>query len=337
MKTAVIGLGRMGLRHARIVQDMGLDLCAAADPRPASRDAAVEQGLAPAIVFDDAIAMLEAVRPECVIVASTAPSHCELVCAAARSGARLILCEKPMAVSIGECDRMIAACEATGTRLAVNHQMRFMEQYTRTREIVASEAFGGLASANVVAGNCGLANNGSHYFEMFRFLTGEMPAAVTARFSAETVPNPRGAEFEDRGGWMRVVTPTGRRLYIEASVDQGYGMAVIYAGRHGSLFVDELQGRMLLSTRAEADRPLPTTRFCTSAQTQELTIAPTDALTPSRAVLKALIEGHDVPDGTVGRMAVEVLVAAYVSHERGGEEIILTDTPLPRDRVFAWA
>jgi predicted dehydrogenase len=64
---------------------------------------------------------------------------------------------------------MIRACEQQGAQLAINHQMHFMEQYTSPKAIIESDAFGGLRSATVVAGNFGMGMNGLHYFEMFRF------------------------------------------------------------------------------------------------------------------------------------------------------------------------
>ena len=170
-----------------------------------------------------------------MVVATTAPSHADFVCLAAKNGAKAILCEKPMAVSLADCDRMIEACAASGTRLAINHQMRFMEQYTKAKEIVEGASFGGLASATVVAGNFGIAMNGSHYFEMFRYLTDEMPVQVAAWFSADTVANPRGVQFEDRAGNVRITTAKGRRFYLDASTDQGHGMHVTYAGPYGRL------------------------------------------------------------------------------------------------------
>ena len=57
--------------------------------------------------------------------------------------------------------------------LAVNHQMRFMEQYLTPKAIIEGDAFGGLTSVTVVGGNFGLSMNALHYFEMFRFMTGE--------------------------------------------------------------------------------------------------------------------------------------------------------------------
>ena len=98
------------------------------------------------MAFADVGQMLEAVRPDAVVISTTAPSHCEFVCAAAAAGVRYILCEKPMASSLEECDRMIAACRAAGAKLAVNHQMRFMEQYTDIKAMIDTPEFGGLRS-----------------------------------------------------------------------------------------------------------------------------------------------------------------------------------------------
>jgi predicted dehydrogenase len=272
-----------------------------------------------------------------VVVATTAPSHADLVCHAAECGAQVILCEKPMAVSIAECDRMIAACEAAGTRLAINHQMRFMEQYTRIKDMLASDDFGGLSSATVIAGNFGLAMNGSHYFEAFRFLTDEPASRVSARFSEGDVPNPRGPQFRDKAGAIRVETASGKRLYIEASADQGHGIAVVYASRFGRVFVDELTGAIMAVHREPEHRELPTTRY--GMPWVEITerIAPTSVIEPTKRVLQSLLEGGAYPTGADGLAAVRVLVAAYMSAEAGGEPVDLATTTLDRTRAFAWA
>lgn len=338
MKAALLGLGRMGLRHLEVLRALKLDVIGASDLQEQARaKAAADYGVPATALFADAREMIEKTRPELLVVATTAPSHADFVCLGANNGARAILCEKPMAVSLADCDRMIDACTASGTRLAVNHQMRFMEQYTRAKEIVEDPSFGGLASATVVAGNFGIAMNGSHYFEMFRYLTDEMPAHVAAWFSVDTVANPRGAQFEDRAGSVRITTAKGRRFYLDASTDQGHGMHVTYAGPYGRLVIDELAGKGQLVVRQAEHRDVPTTRYGMPYDERMIEITPADSVAPTRAVLEALLAGKDYPDGVVGRMAVEVLAAAYASHEQGGKVIELASANLPRDRKFPWA
>jgi predicted dehydrogenase len=337
MKTAIIGVGRMGRRHIQAVQSLGMDLVGVCDQNQASLELALkENGVAAAKHFNDYEKMLRQTRPECVIVATTAPMHCEYTCKAAESGVKYILCEKPMAVSLEECDRMIKACRTAGARLAVNHQMRFMEQYIEPKRILRSDAMGGLASVTVTLGNCGLAMNGTHYFEMFRYMTDEFPKEVTAWFSDAVVSNPRGPQFQDRAGAIRITTVSGKRFYLDASDDQGHGMHVVYMGRYGHIVVDELAGAMRWSAREAQHRTLPTTRYGMPWVEQDRKIAPVDAIAPSQAVLKVLLEDQDHPTGEDGRAAVAVLVAAYISHE-SGHRCVLVDDQLPTARKFLWA
>lgn len=327
----------MGLRHVEVVQRLGLELVAVCDTRAdVVAETLASAGLPTDCGYTDVAALLHERRPECLVVATTADSHCEIVCAAAEAEVEAILCEKPMAVSLDQCDVMIDVCREHGARLAVNHQMRFMEQYTQPKQMCSSDAFGGLRSVTVVAGNFGLSMNGTHYFEMFRYLTDEPPHEVEAWFAPDAIANPRGAQFEDRAGAVRITTESGQRFYLDAGPDQGHGITVVYAGPYGQLVVDELNGRMRLVVRDEEHRAEPTTRYGLPASESEQRIAPADSVGPSADVLAALVRGDGYPTGEDGRLAVAALVAAHVSDE-SGHVPIRVDGELPRDRVFAWA
>lgn len=322
----------MGMRHVTVAQQLGLDLVGLCDAAEATRSAAAETlRLDPSVFFSDAQSMLARAKPAVVVIATTAPSHEPLVTLAAQAGATHILCEKPLATSLRACDAMIEACARSGAKLAVNHQMRFMEQYTRPKELVNTPAFGGLAGVQVMAGNFGIAMNGTHYFEMFRYLTDEAPVRVSAWFSSERVPNPRGAQFEDAAGCIRLETASGKRFYMDCSADQGHGMFVVYSGRNGRLAVDELTGDMTLIQREAEHRSLPTTRYGMPFETERLTVTPADAVAPTKSVLEALLAGKDYPTGEDGRLAMEVLVASHVSAREGSRVVSLDREALPRD------
>jgi len=338
MKTIIIGTGRMGRRHIQVVRDLGLNLVGICDLNPESLSLATqEHNVSPEFCFTDVQQLLEKTRPECAIISTTAPTHCKYTCLAAEAGIKYVLCEKPLAVSLAECDKMLEVCAHHGTVLAVNHQMRFMEQYTEPKRIIASDAFGGLSSVTVIAGNFGMAMNGTHYFEMFRYMTDEEPGEVTAWFSPDKVSNSRGPQFEDCAGTVRLTTPGGKRYYMEISADQGHGVHVVYAGRYGQMVVDELAGNVKLITRNEQYRDLPSTRYGMPATEKVFRIEPADVIGPSRSVLNSLLHKADFPTGEDGRLAVSVLVGAYVSNENGHRTVRIKEEPLPRDRVFPWA
>jgi predicted dehydrogenase len=320
----------------QVVRDLGFDIVGICDQnRETLATAAGEFSIATDRQFADLGTMLKQ-EPELVVIATTAPTHAAFTVAAAEAGVRAVLCEKPMATSLADCDRMIAVCQQRGVRLAINHQMRFMQQYTEPRALLESPAFGGLTSVTVVAGNFGLSMNGTHYVEMFRYMTGEAPLEVTAWFSRDVVPNPRGPQFEDRAGCLRMTTPSGKRFFLDCSADQGHGVRAVYGARNGQITIDELSGTLTEVSREEQYRELPTTRYGMPVIEKHRKIPPADAVTPTRAVLRALVQGVDYPSGQDGRLAVAALVAAHVSVERGNVAVGIDDQ-LPANRSFPWA
>lgn len=337
MNTALIGLGRMGLRHYEVLQRLKLDVVGAADLNADTHAAAKDAGIAEAAIFTDAADMLEAVDAELVVIATTGPSHYPLVKLAVEAGAKNILCEKPMGVSLAQCDAMIEMCEAAGCRLAINHQMRFMDQYVLPKQKLDSEAHGGLSSMTVLAGNFGFAMNGSHYLEAFRYMADDAPATVCAWFSDEILANPRGAQFEDRAGSMRIETVGGKRYYMDIGTDQGHGMHVTYMSRNGRIDIDELAGHMREVVREAEHRDAPTTRYGMPYHTEVTQITPADAVTPTQHVLQALLAGENYPDGHDGRQAIELLVAAYMSAEQGGAPVDIRTAEFDRERKYPWA
>lgn len=337
MKLCVVGLGRMGRRHVQVARNLRFEIVGIYDPFTDSVELTLkEHELLASAVFDSVPHMLERTCPDALVVGSTAPSHCEYVCMAAAAGVHYVLCEKPMALSVAECDRMVNACAEAGATLAVNHQMQYMQQYTAVKNLAFSSSFGGLRSITVIASNFGLAMNGVHYFEMFRYLTGEEISTISFWADAEKVPNPRGEQYEDRSGQLRATTPSGARLYMELGGDQGHGVCVVYGCRHGQIFVDELTGLMRYTHREKEFLDLPTTRYGMPAKIVTQQIAPADVIGPTEAVWRAMLAGGSFPDGSSGRHAVRALVAANISGERMGQPVHLDDKEVS-ERSFSWA
>jgi len=78
---------------------------------------------------------------EAVIVASETNRHADLVTAAAEAGKDILL-QKPMALSLRDCDRMIEAVEKAGVRFAMAHQMRQDPANRAMKQVIESGALG---------------------------------------------------------------------------------------------------------------------------------------------------------------------------------------------------
>jgi predicted dehydrogenase len=330
----------MGMAHLKAAQNIGLvpeAICDQSDPNRA-KAAAAAGDLAPDRLYADAATMLAAHRDaDLVVIATTADSHRALVELAAAAGARHILCEKPMATSVADCDAMIAACEASGTALAINHQMRFMAQYTVVRDELSAGNFGALASMTATGGCYGLAMNGSHYCEAFSWLTGSPIVSATAWFSGEPFNNPRGPAFFDQAGEMRFVAAGGQRLILNIGNDQGHGMTAMYAARFGHLFVDEFEGVCYATSRKPEHQAMPVTRYGMPWDRRELKFPQADNVGPTEAVMRAMLDGRDYPSGQSGRNVVAALAAAYKSAASGSCPVNIADLGADERRQFPWA
>ena len=340
LRVCVIGLGRMGLRHIEAARHLSMNICGVADISAVALQTVQNRyGISAEICFTDAYEMIARIQPEALVIATTAPTHAPFVLAATKLGVQYVLCEKPLATSLADAHAMLNACERAGTRLAVNHQMRYMAQYTQVKALIGSDELGPLASILVAGSNFGLAMNASHYFEMFRYISGESVFDLHAWFEDAQLDNPRGAQFEDRSGRLLARSESGVSMYIDFSANAGWGLQVVYICRYGQIVVDELNGEMRVSARQVKYRDLPTSRYGMPVDIRTEQIAPADTVMPTMAVWNAMLAGGEegYPNGAAGAHALACLVAAHVSHETGGRTVRLDEAVLPRERVFKWA
>ncbi|HMV49199.1 MAG TPA: Gfo/Idh/MocA family oxidoreductase [Blastocatellia bacterium] len=78
---------------------------------------------------------------DAVYVSTPVYQHAEQTIAAAEAG-KHVLCEKPLAMNVAECDRMIAACRANGVKLGVAYYRHFYPVVLRIKELMAAGEIG---------------------------------------------------------------------------------------------------------------------------------------------------------------------------------------------------
>ncbi|BAO88319.1 Gfo/Idh/MocA family protein [Caballeronia cordobensis] len=142
IRLGIAGLGRaFSLMLPTFLADTRVQLVAACDPRETARAQFEADFDAPAFDSIDALAK----RPDidAIYIASPHQFHAAHTRMAASHG-KHVLVEKPMALSLAECDDMIDACREANVHLIVGHCHSFDTPYLRTRELIASGAFGGV-------------------------------------------------------------------------------------------------------------------------------------------------------------------------------------------------
>jgi phthalate 4,5-cis-dihydrodiol dehydrogenase len=149
MRIGIVGLGRAGSMMLRaMARHPGVEVAGAADLHRAhlERFHADFGGL----TFDDAAALCACPEVDAVYVASPHEYHAEHAMLAARHG-KHVLVEKPMALSLEDCDRMIEAAERAGVVLTVGHTASYNPGVQKMRQLIAGGDVGRLAIISALA------------------------------------------------------------------------------------------------------------------------------------------------------------------------------------------
>jgi predicted dehydrogenase len=141
-----VRIGIIGTGFARRVQLPGLALVpgvrvtAIASARRANADAVAAEFAIPA-VFDDGTELARSADVDLVIVSSTPPSHARYATAALEAG-KHVLCEKPMALNVGEAQAMLDAARRSPGKAYIDHELRYEPNRREIRGLIQGGAIG---------------------------------------------------------------------------------------------------------------------------------------------------------------------------------------------------
>ena len=150
LRTALIGCGKVGQTHADALASLaGSELVAVCDRTLAGAEAFARRygGVRP---YTDVATMLRESDVQAVSICTPHPLHADAIETAAAHGVH-VLVEKPLAATLGDCDRAIAACAAAGVKLGVISQRRFYPPIQRMRAAIDAGKIGRPALATVDA------------------------------------------------------------------------------------------------------------------------------------------------------------------------------------------
>lgn len=184
----IAGLGRSGWAiHARLLEPLAdrYQIVAVLDADAQRRDEAVARfGCA---AYTDYADLLADPAVELVVVALPSHLHADLSIAALEAG-KHVVCEKPMATSLQEADRMVAAAERSDHILTVFQVRRYDAHFKKVQELIASGILGRIVQIRITASRFGrrwdwqtlkqygggtLNNTGAHFIDQALLLFGD--------------------------------------------------------------------------------------------------------------------------------------------------------------------
>lgn len=260
VNVCVIGTGRAGMVHAENfrwrVKHAELVAVVDADAGRAA-EAAAALGL-PGMGFTSLADATAAIDIDAVVITTPTFTHRALAVEAANSGLH-VFCEKPMALTLAECDAIINACESNSVKLQIGFMRRFDPPFVSAKADLTAGLVGdpllvrsltrgpGLPPAwanDVSTSNGMLAEVNSHDFDTVRWLGGADIVEVHAVAAALKRPDLRKElpDFYDTA----VVTATlanGAFGVIDGvcPADYGYDARAEVVGSAGVLMVGELR------------------------------------------------------------------------------------------------
>ena len=248
--------------------------------------------------------------------------HAAHASAAAWAG-KHVICEKPMAISVSECNAMLAACRANRVKLSIGYRVHFDPFHRELKRLAREKTFGALvrmSGANgfrmgrkiwradkALAGGGPLMDMGVYCVNEACLAMGEAaPVAVTAREHPKTRPE------------------------IFSDVEEGLDWTMEFAGGARGEFMTSY-GQNVGHFRAEGERgwvelnpafPYGGIRMTTSAGPVAIEGVRSQQALQMDDFALCVREGRESPvSGEMGRRDMVILEAIYASAAQGGKRI----------------
>ncbi len=196
MNIALLGAGWFGreahLKNLLLLPDV--NIVAVSSRSEESRNAAKALVGEQLLVFSDWRDVLKVSSLDAVIIALTNDQHYEAAMAAFQAGLH-VLCEKPLGLTVAQCDEIIGAANAAGKVLQVGHELRHQRLYQKMKSMIDAGDVGdprimwcreyrgpmrpGWRSSEAVTGGLLLEKN-CHHFDIFNWMFDVPPVRVSA-------------------------------------------------------------------------------------------------------------------------------------------------------------
>jgi 1,5-anhydro-D-fructose reductase (1,5-anhydro-D-mannitol-forming) len=197
----------------------------------------------------DLTGLLQDDRIAAVYISSTNEKHHAQAMAAVAAG-KHVLCEKPLAMTVGEAAAMVAAADRAGRVFATNHHLRCSGAHRAVRSLIASGRIGHVLSLRIfhavhlpeglqgwrisdaAAGGGVIPDITVHDADVARFLLAEDPVAVVAQMTASGLG--QGVEDSAMSVWTM---PSGAMVMSHESFTHPFaGSGLEVHGTEGSIF-----------------------------------------------------------------------------------------------------
>jgi predicted dehydrogenase len=272
--------------------------------------------------YTDYRAMLAEQKIDLLSVVTSDHRHAEIVIDGVAAGVRGIFCEKPLATTLADADRMIAACEAKQVPMLINHTRRWFPEFVEARRMLRDGELGALRRIVATLGGerAMLFRNGTHLVDTICFFADSDPAWLVAELDDEHRDHP--PRYAGDGGRDPATDPG-----VSAFIHFENGVRAFVNASKGTFKAFEIElicerGRVRVGAEgAEWSQLMPNGRLGSG----QLTVPQTTRSDSGAAILELidLIERGGAPSssGADGKRTLSILLAMLQSNAAGSKRI----------------
>jgi len=245
-------------------------------------------------------------------------THLEIAREAVNHGIKAIYCEKPIADTLQNADEMIKSCHEKGVILQVNHQRRFNSFQQEVKDFLQAGKLGRIQQVTFYYTK-GIANTGSHMFDLLRFFFGDVDW-VQAAYSQNESHDPNDPNID---GAMKF--KSGLFGSVQACDDWEFLIFEMDCiGAKGRLNITHF-GLGVEFYEVKESELLPGYReLFSSTSPVNPSVSRKPMVSAVEYMIACLKEGKEsISSGTDGRAALELICAFHESADADGKRIIL--------------
>ncbi|MBL7005741.1 MAG: Gfo/Idh/MocA family oxidoreductase [Spirochaetia bacterium] len=282
------------------------------------------------LVYSDWKELVNSSKLDIISIATYTPTHAEMVIASAEAGIPVIYCEKPIAATMIEAERMLAACKKSGSLLVINHNRRFNPNFRLLQTMIARGDLGELTSVTARWPTGRLGNIGTHVIDVIHMITGQKTVAVSGILDQSQKPDCRGSAFKDPGGWGLIHLEKGCMVTVDAA-DYAKGPMVIEVyGTSGTISIIGAKITINLYNGSTRYLPQPTDQSSMDIAVGEM-VAWLDARLASTESKNPPAFSYDPADAV---HTLETIIAFHASDTRKGAMVELPLNNKDRDIIL---
>jgi myo-inositol 2-dehydrogenase/D-chiro-inositol 1-dehydrogenase len=232
LRFGVLGAGRIGKVHAKALHESGrAQVAYIADAMPDAASSLADSVGAKTASVDDVIAASDI---DAILIATPTDTHADLIEQAARAG-KMILCEKPVSLSVERIEECLKVVEQAGVPLMIGFHRRYDPNFSVLERRLRAGEIGDVEMVTITCRDPSpppvsyIERSGGlyrdmmiHDFDMARFLLGEDPVVVHA-LGASLVDPAIGQAGDIDTAAVHMQTATGKMCIITNSRRATYG------------------------------------------------------------------------------------------------------------------